>query len=157
MCVPYFYRNHMLATLIKSCQVIGGFIVFGPFPLPPPPFCQHFSTFRENPWSFVLQTTRGWLMGVGKFFGTTSVTLGQGHSATKAGCNLPCSHAKMRTTHPVTTKLGRYIPLFFLVIFFCKISNPFSPVEHSICHILGMVGPVHVKQKGNESTGCYAD
>ena len=46
---------------------------------------------------------------------------------------------------------------FFLAIFFCKILNPFSPVEPSICHILGMVGPIDVKQKGNESTGCYAD
>ena len=25
---------------------------------------------------------------------------------------------------------------------FCKILNPFSPFEHSICHILGMVGPI---------------
>ena len=27
-----------------------------------------------------------------------------------------------------------------------KILNPFSPVEPSICHILGMVGPIDVKQ-----------
>ena len=46
---------------------------------------------------------------------------------------------------------------FFLPIFLHKILNPFSPIEHSICHILGMVGPIDVKQKGNESTGCYAD
>ena len=38
-----------------------------------------------------------------------------------------------------------------------KILNLFSAVEHYICHILGMVGPIDVKQKGNESTGCYAD
>ena len=38
-----------------------------------------------------------------------------------------------------------------------KILNPFSPVEHSICHILGMDGSIYVKQKGNESIGCYAD
>ena len=47
--------------------------------------------------------------------------------------------------------------LFFLTIFFNKILNPFSPVEHAICHILGMVGPIGMKQKGNVSTGCYAD
>ena len=78
----------------------------------------------------------------------------------------------MRTAHPIATKLSRYIHLIILSIwynfgeilakkifsdFFCKILNPFSPVEHSICHILGMVGPIDVKQKGNESTGCYAD
>ena len=33
--------------------------------------------------------------------------------------------------------------------FFREISHPFSPVEHSICHILGMVGPIDVKQKIN--------
>ena len=36
-------------SLIKSPRVTGGLIVFGLFP--PPPFCQHFSTFWENPWS----------------------------------------------------------------------------------------------------------
>ena len=54
-------------------------------------------------------------------------------------------------------KIGEILPIVFLVIFFRKIWNPFSPVEPSICHILGMVGPIDVKQKGNESTGCYAD
>ena len=76
----------------------------------------------------------------------------------------------MRTAHPITTKLGRYIPHGFHLIklwrisaksFFseclCEIFNPFSQVEHSICHILGIVGPIDVKQKGNESTRCYAD
>ena len=38
-----------------------------------------------------------------------------------------------------------------------KILNQFSAVEHYNCHILGMVGPIDVKQIGNESTGCYAD
>ena len=33
----------------------------------------------------------------------------------------------------------------------------FSQVEHAICYILGLVGPIDVKQKGNELTGCYAD
>ena len=45
----------------------------------------------------------------------------------------------------------------FLAIVFCKILNPFPPVVIYMCHILGMVGPIDVKQKGNESTGCYAD
>ena len=47
--------------------------------------------------------------------------------------------------------------MLFFSKFLRKILNPFSPGEHSICHILGMVGPIDVKQKGNESTGCYAD
>ena len=54
-------------------------------------------------------------------------------------------------------KFWRNSTKIVLAIFFCKILNPFSPVEHSICHFLGMVGPIDVKQKGNESIGCYAD
>ena len=34
--------------------------------------------------------------------------------------------------------------LLFLAILFRKILNPFSQVEPSICHILGMVGPIDV-------------
>ena len=45
----------------------------------------------------------------------------------------------------------------FLPNFYLKFQIVFSPIEHSICHILGIVGPVDVKQKGNELTGCYAD
>ena len=86
--------------------------------------------------------------------------------------NLPCTRGKVRTAHPIATKLGRYIPLIMVSTwlnfgeilqkkFFCeflrKILNPFSPVELYICHFLRMVGPIDVKQKGNESTGCYAD
>ena len=35
----------------------------------------------------------------------------------------------------------------FFHAFLRQILNPFSPVEPSICHILGMVGPIDVKQK----------
>ena len=52
--------------------------------------------------------------------------------------------------------IGEILP-DFLAIFLRKILNPFSAVEHYICHILGTVGPIDVKQKGNESTGCYAE
>ena len=53
---------------------------------------------------------------------------------------------------------GEILPeFFFFSNFLRQISNPFSGVEHYICHILGMVGPIDVKQKVNESTGCYAD
>ena len=100
-------------------------------------------------------------MGVGNFLAPISVTLGQGHQAAEVGRNLPCPHDKVRTTNPIATKLGRHIPLimlstwlnfgeilpffnFFYDLFY-KILNPFSPVEHSICHILGMVGPIDVK------------
>ena len=40
--------------------------------------------------------------------------------------------------------LEKYAEKFFSD-FFNKIFNPFSPVEHSIFHILGMVGPIDVK------------
>ena len=105
------------------------------------------------------------------FLAPISVTLGQGHWATGAERNLPCPRGKVRTAHPIAAKLGRYVPLIMLSTwlnfgeilpnffsnFFRKILDPFSPVEPSIFHILGMVGPFDVKQKGNDSTACYAD
>ena len=51
---------------------------------------------------------------------------------------------------------GDILPEFFKPFLHTNL-NLFSPVEHSICHILGTVGPIDVKQKGNESAGCYAD
>ena len=64
----------------------------------------------------------------------------------------------MLTRVPLILTFLEILPKFF---FFCnflhKILNQFSAVEHYICHILGMVDPIDVKQKGNESTGCYAD
>ena len=74
VCFITWAANSVL-KFIKSSRETGGLIVFGPsLPL----FCQHFSTFRENPWSIFLQTTHGWPMGVGKLFWPISVTLGQG-------------------------------------------------------------------------------
>ena len=68
-----------------------------------------------------------------------SVTLGQGHQATEAKQILPCLHDKVRTAHLIAAKLSLYIPLV------------------TLSTIWGMIGPVDVSQKGNESTGCYAD
>ena len=42
--------------------------------------------------------------------------------------------------------LEKFCKNFFLR-FFRRILNLFSPVEHSICHILGMVGPIDVKKR----------
>ena len=50
-------------------------------------------------------------MGVENFLAPTSVTLGKAQRATEAEHNLPCPHGKVRTAHPIATKLGRYIPL----------------------------------------------
>ena len=62
----------------------------------------------------------------------------------------------MQTVHPTASTLGRYIPLVMLstklnfggilpekisMIFFVKFKMRLSLIEHSICHILGMVGP----------------
>ena len=44
---------------------------------------------------------------------------------------------------------GDILPEFFSD-FLRKILNPFSAIEHYICHILGMVGSIDVKHKGNE-------
>ena len=53
--------------------------------------------------------------------------------------------------------LSTWLKFGVIYLLFCIILNPFSPVEHSISHILGMIGPIDVKQKGNESTRCYVD
>ena len=58
---------------------------------------------------------------------------------------------------PTWLNFEEILPIFFFCEILRKILNPFSPIEPSICHILGMVGPIDVKQKGNDSTGCYAD
>ena len=108
-----------------------------------------------------------------KFLLPISVTLAQGHQATEVGQISLWPHDKVRTTHPIAKKIGRYISLVmlstslnFAVILsenfcseFCpsKFQMRFSPIEHSICHILGMVGPVDVKQNGHKWTGCYTD
>ena len=150
--------------LIKSPRITGGFIVICPFP-PPPRHRRSANTFqlsRKTPEANFFKPHMVGLWVWENFLALISVTLGQGHWATEAGRNLSCPHDTMRTAHPIATKLDRYIPLIILstwlnfgVIlrkmlfrrFFNKILNPFSPVEHSICHILGMVGPIDVKQK----------
>ena len=68
----------------------------------------------------------------------------QGHQATEPGKNLPCSQDKLRTVHPITTKLVDSVGNYFYD-FLRKISNPFSPIEHSICHFLGMLFLIDVK------------
>ena len=44
-------------------------------------------------------------MGLGKLFATHLGDFGQGHSATQAGRNLPHPNDKMKTAHPIATKL----------------------------------------------------
>ena len=66
------------------------------------------------------------------------VTLDQGHQATEAGQNLICPHDKARTAHPIATRRLKNISAKFQI--------RISPIVHFICHILGMVGPIDVKQ-----------
>ena len=87
-------------------------------------------------------------MGVGKNWR-------QSTEATKGGKKWTCPYDEERTAHQIATNLVGIPTLLFLLLglileefcqkqfrdFFCKTSNPFSPVEHPICHILGMVGP----------------
>ena len=40
---------------------------------------------------------------------------------------------------------GTHLGDLFFNDFYHKILNLFSPVEHSICYILGMVGPIDVR------------
>ena len=87
------------------------------------------------------------------------MTLGQGHYATQAGCNLPCPHDELRTTHPMATKLGRYTPppyhAFQLIQFgrnaarmlFSDFLTLNSKSVFSSRTFYGHIGPIDVKQK----------
>ena len=84
-------------------------------------------------------------MGVGKIFDTHLDDLGSRSLSYQAGQNLPCPLNKVRTTQPVTTKLGiSPFPLLMLSTWlnfggilsetffswiFPKISNPFFPIR----------------------------
>ena len=77
--VQYMYLISNMVRIIKSPRVTGGPVLFwsvsaavsaGTAVLPT------FSTFWENPWSWFLQNTHGWPMGVGKNFGTHLGDLG---------------------------------------------------------------------------------
>ena len=52
-------------------------------------------------------------MGVGKIFDTHFGDLGSRSPSYRSKTDeiLPCPHGKVRTAHPIATKLGRYIPL----------------------------------------------
>ena len=103
------------------------------------------------------------VVGKEKIFCTHLGDLAPRSPSFRSGTEFNLSNNKVRNAHLIATKLGRDITLVMLstwsnfwgILFktfannlFCKISNPFSPFEHSICHILGMVVPIDVKQKG---------
>ena len=79
----------------------------------------------------------------------------------------------MRTTQPITTKLGSYISLVMVItwldfggilfenLFFAnflrKYRMCFFKVKHSIGHISGMVGPIDVKRKRGALVGYWVN
>ena len=67
----------------------------------------HFSGKKHQANFFKPHMVNLWVLE--NFLVPISVTLGQGHQATEAGQILPCPHDKVRTTHPIFTKLGRDI------------------------------------------------
>ena len=74
-------------------------------------------------------------MGVGKFYGTHLHDLGSRSPSYRSRTDLLSE-------------------TFFSTNFFIKFQMRFSLIEHSICHILGMVGPIDVNQNENDSTEC---
>ena len=107
-------------------------------------------------------------MGVGNVLVPIPVTLGQGDQAPEAEQILLCPQDKVRTAHPKTTKLGRYISLvmfstwlhfgeilseIFLKKFFRKISNAFweldFKVKYRICYISAKM--VRLQQNKNQN------
>ena len=102
-------------------------------------------------------------MSVWKFFGTQLGDLGSrslsywsGTQFTLSpGQNENCSSIRYKTwwVYPPChafhlIKFWRNsVKKVFFAIFFVKFQMRFSPVQHSICHILGIVGPIDVKLK----------
>ena len=136
--------------------------------------CRHrrrkdFYFSRQNRLSFTLDIWDKESMGLGKCTGWPLVTLTQGHGCDIDKHKFGCLQDKVRTAHPITTKLGSSIPrvmfitwldfggILFETLFlpnsFWKFWMCFFKVKHSIGHISGMVGPTDVKQKGGASVG----
>ena len=75
----------------------------------------------------------------------------------------------MRTTRPINTDLGSYVPLLILItwlnfgtILFDTIFYGEFPLKIWMCQTLfwtfsGMVGPIGVKQKGSASIGYWVN
>ena len=102
------------------------------------------------------------------------MTLTQGHS-----CDIidkqkfVCLQDKVRTTQPITNKLGSYICLVMVITwldyggmlletlvlpnFLRKIWMCFFKVKHAIGHISGMVGPIDVKRKESAWVGYWVN
>ena len=127
--------------------------------------CNDFCFSRQNRLSFTLHIWDKQSIGLGKCTGWPLVTLTQGHGCGIDKHKFACLQEKVRTTHPITTKLGSDIPLvvpitwldfrgvlletlFFLQNFLWKFWMCFFKVKHSIGHISGIVGTIDVKRKG---------
>ena len=101
------------------------------------------------------------------------MTLTQGHGCDIDKQKFACLQDKVRTTQPITTKLGKYIPLVMVIIwldfggilleilflpnFLRKFRMCFFKVKHSIGHISGMVGLIDVKRKGGALVGYWVN
>ena len=80
---------------------------------------------------------------------------------------IACLQDKVRTTQPITTQLGSYIPLVMLITcldfggilpnFREKFRMCLFKVKHCIGHISEMVGPIDVKRKGDASVGYWVN
>ena len=101
------------------------------------------------------------------------MTLTQGHSCGIDKHKFACLQDKVRTTQPITTKLGSYTPLVMLITwldfrgilvetvilanFLWKFRMCFFKVKHSFGHISGMVGSINVKRKGVALVGYWVN
>ena len=103
------------------------------------------------------------------------MTLTKGHGCSSDQQKFACLLDKVRTADLIITKLGSSISLdLFLTwlnfggilletfwerffFFFTNLGYGFFVIKHSISHIFGMVGLIHLKQKGSASIECWAD
>ena len=110
-------------------------------------------------------------MGLGKFTGWPFHDLDPRSRLWHWLAKICCLRDKVRTTLPITTKLGSFIVLamvikwldigevlletVILINFLYKFWMCFFKVKHYFGHISGMVGPIDVKRKGSALVGYW--
>ena len=140
-----------------------------PMMMPPPPL--RLLPLTLKPFELKLWYSGQRIYGYGECTEWLSMTLTQGHSCGIDKQKFACLLDKVRNNHPITTERNSFIAVvmfitcwnfegvlltnFILVNFLLKFRMCFFKVKHYFGHILGMVGPIDVKQKGSASVGYW--
>ena len=130
-----------------------------------------FPSHVKTPWAkpLIFGTKNIWVWG--NVLNDLSMTLTQGHGCGVHQQKFACLRDKVRTTHRITTKRGRFVALVMVITwldiggilseiailanFLWKFRMCFFKVKHYFGHISGMIGPIDVKRKGSALVGYW--